>query len=63
MVFGPTEARVAADLYRTLPRARGRETDIAIAACALTREGRLWTTNEENFRDIPGLSLFDGSDT
>jgi predicted nucleic acid-binding protein len=61
IVFGPAEARVAADLYRILPRARGRETDIAIAACVLTREGRLWTTNEKDFRDIPGLSLFDGT--
>ena len=58
MVFGPAEARVAADLYRGLPRLRGRETDIAIAACALTQEGRLWTVNEQDFQDIPGLSLF-----
>ncbi len=58
VVFGPAEARVAADLYRVLPRPRGRETDIAIAACALTQEGRLWTVNEQDFRDIPGLSLF-----
>lgn len=56
--FGPAEARVAADLYRVLPRPRGRETDIAIAACALTQEGRLWTVNEQDFQDIPGLSLF-----
>ena len=62
IVFGPAEARVAADLYRILPRARGRETEFAIAACALTQEGRLWTTNEQDFRDIPGLSLFDGTD-
>lgn len=58
IVFGPAEARVAADLYRVLPRLRGRETDIAIAACALTQEGRLWTVNEQDFQDIPGLSLF-----
>ena len=62
IVLGPAEARVAADRYRILPRARGRETEFAIAACALTQEGRLWTTNEQDFRDIPGLSLFDGTD-
>lgn len=58
IVFGPTEARLAADLYRVLPRARGRETDIAIAACALSQEGRLWTVNEQDFADIPGLRLY-----
>lgn len=58
IVFGPTEARVAADLYRVLPRPRGREADLAIAACTLTKEGRLWTVNEQDFADIPGLPLF-----
>ena len=56
--FGVAEARVAADLYRTLPRPRGREADLAIAACALTRGARLWTLNEKDFGDIPGLRLF-----
>ena len=58
IVFGPAEARVAADLYRVVPRPRGREADIAIAACTLTQEGRLWTVNEQDFADIPGLPLF-----
>lgn len=31
--------------------------DIAIAACTLTQEGRLWTVNEQDFADIPGLPL------
>ncbi len=55
--FGPDEARVAARLYRDLPRPRGREIDLAIAACALTWEAMLWTLNVEDFRDVPGLEL------
>src|SRR4051794_38185962 len=31
--FGSSEAQVAADLYKKLKRPRGREIDIAIAAC------------------------------
>jgi predicted nucleic acid-binding protein len=54
-VFGPAEATQAAALYRVVPRARGRETDIAIAACALVWDARLWTLNLDDFRDIPGL--------
>lgn len=55
--FGEQEARVAADVYRQVRRPRGRELDIAIAACALTQEASLWTLNPEDFRDIPGLRL------
>jgi predicted nucleic acid-binding protein len=55
--FGPQEAAVAADLYRTLRRPRGRELDLAVAACALTRGAALWTLNPEDFRDIPDLRL------
>ncbi len=55
--FGPDEAARAAELYRTVPRARGRELDLAIAACALTAEARLWTLNVGDFRDIPGLDV------
>jgi predicted nucleic acid-binding protein len=55
--FGEQEARVAADVYRRVKRPRGRELDIAIAACALTQEASLWTLNPEDFRDIPGLDL------
>src|SRR5262245_5756465 len=32
--FGEAEALVAADLYRRLKKPRGREIDLAIAACA-----------------------------
>ncbi len=55
--FGPAEARAAAALYRALPRARGREIDLAIAAVALVRDAALWTTNRRDFEDIPGLKL------
>lgn len=55
--FGPEEARVAAALYRELPRARGREVDLAIAACALAWNATLWTLNPEDFRDVPGLDV------
>jgi predicted nucleic acid-binding protein len=55
--FGEDEARVAAVVYRQIKRARGREVDIAIAACALTQQASLWTLNPEDFRDIPGLHL------
>lgn len=56
--FGVVEARTAADLYRMVPHVRGRDTDIAIAACALVAEAHLWTLNEEDFSDIPGLRLY-----
>jgi predicted nucleic acid-binding protein len=59
VAFGPREAATAADLYRALPRARGREFDLAVAACALVKGAALWTLNTEDFRDIPGLNLFE----
>ncbi len=49
---------MAADLYRMVGRARGRDTDIAIAACALIAKADLWTLNEKDFNDIPGLRLY-----
>jgi predicted nucleic acid-binding protein len=55
--FGHREARRAAELYRAVPRARGREFDLAVAACALVHEAALWTLNPGDFRDIPGLTL------
>ncbi|NNK48762.1 MAG: type II toxin-antitoxin system VapC family toxin [Gemmatimonadetes bacterium] len=55
--FGSEEAAEAARLYRTVRRARGREVDIAIAACALVWEADLWTLNASDFDDIPGLSV------
>ncbi len=56
--FGPREAALAAELYDAVRNPRGRELDLAIAACALTREAALWTLKEADFRDIPGLRLF-----
>lgn len=55
--FGPEEAAEAARLYRALPRARGREVDIAIASCAITWDAELWTLNLDDFADIPGLKV------
>jgi len=55
--FGPLEAATAARLYRSVKRPRGREIDLAIAACALSWDARLWTLNGKDFRDIPGLVL------
>ena len=58
--FGPREAARAAQLYRAVPRAPGREFDLAVAACALVHGAVLWTLNSEDFRDIPGLTLHRG---
>jgi predicted nucleic acid-binding protein len=57
--FGPAEGARAAGLYRTLTRARGRDMDIAIAACALEHGARLWTLNPDDFHDMPGLQLYE----
>ena len=56
--FDVEDAVVSAHLYRTVKRARGREVDLAIAACALVREARLWTLNHADFQDIPGVRLY-----
>ena len=55
--FGPVEAAVAAELYKAVPQARGREIDLGVAACAIIRAAQLWTLNARDFRDIPGLRL------
>jgi predicted nucleic acid-binding protein len=55
--FGMAEAHMAAQLYTRVRRARGREIDLAIAACALAHEASLWTLNRSDFRDIPDLRL------
>jgi len=55
--FGPSEAAMAAQLYTKVKRSRGREADIAIAACAIVHGGALWTLNRDDFRDIPDLRL------
>jgi predicted nucleic acid-binding protein len=56
--FGPEEARIAADLYKEVKRSRGRELDLAIAACAIAWNGALWTLNTDDFSDVPGLQLY-----
>ena len=58
VLFGPAEAARAAQLYFQLPRPRGREIDLAIAACALILDARLWTLNPRDFRDLAGLQLY-----
>lgn len=58
VVFGPEEAIVAAELFRAVRRARGREIDLAVAACAVTHGATLWTLNPRDFQDIPHLTLF-----
>jgi predicted nucleic acid-binding protein len=57
--LGPEEAAIAARLYRQVARRRGREIDLAIAACALSRRARLWSLDPDDFRDLPGLVLFE----
>jgi predicted nucleic acid-binding protein len=57
--FGPAEALIAARLYREARRARHRELDLGIAACALAHGASLWTLDPDDFRDVPGLRLYE----
>lgn len=57
--FGAAEALIAARLYREVPRARHRELDLGIAACALAHGAQLWTLNPDDFRDVPDLLLYE----
>lgn len=59
VAFDADAARIAARLYSGLRRPRSREADIAIAACALGHDAALWTLNAADFRDIPGLTLYE----
>ena len=56
--FGPAEAHRAALLYSAVKRPRGREIDLAIAACAIVHGAALWTINQRDFADVPDLHLF-----
>jgi predicted nucleic acid-binding protein len=60
--FGAREAARAAELYRAVSRPRGREFDLGVAACALAHGASLWTLNPGDFRDVPGIRLYGGSD-
>jgi predicted nucleic acid-binding protein len=59
--FSLEDAVLSADIYRSIRRtggrARSREIDIAIAACAIRQKAELWTLNPSDFADIPGLRL------
>jgi predicted nucleic acid-binding protein len=55
--FGSDQAVIAARLYGAVNRPRGREIDLAVAACALHDGATLWTLNRADFRDVPGLSV------
>jgi predicted nucleic acid-binding protein len=55
--FGHREAARAASLYGQVKRARQRQADLAIAACAIEDGATLWTLNRSDFADIPGLVL------
>ena len=57
-VSGEIEAITAAEMYRGLERARGRDMDIGIAACAVAQGARLWTLNPDDFRDLPAVELY-----
>jgi predicted nucleic acid-binding protein len=45
-------------IHLTIKRPRGREADLAIAACAIASSAYLWTLNSADFKDIPGLALW-----
>jgi predicted nucleic acid-binding protein len=57
VLFDAEAAARAAALYTRLPRPRGRDLDLAIAACAVVDEAALWTLNPKDFSDVPGLEL------
>lgn len=57
LAFGAEEAAAAARLYAEVPRARGRELDLAIAAHAVVRNAAIWTLNRGDFADLPDVAL------
>jgi predicted nucleic acid-binding protein len=59
VAFDTRAAEAAAHLYLTVRKARGRDLDLAIAACAMVNGARLWTLNRKDFEDVPGLTLQD----
>jgi predicted nucleic acid-binding protein len=57
VAFGPAEAARAAQLYRQVKKPRGREIDLAIAACALANGAAILTLHPTDFDDVPGLRV------
>ena len=57
VAFGAAEAALASRLYKQISRPRGREIDLAVAACAIAAGAAIWTLNPGDFRDIPDLRL------
>lgn len=55
--FTCEEAALSARPYRELGRARSREIDIAIAACAIRHQAELWTLNAADFAGMSELRL------
>ena len=53
----PRRPGQAAALYAQLTCPRGRDLDLAVAACALVHDAALWTLNPKDFSDVPGLKL------
>lgn len=64
LAFSTAEARRCAELRellrRTGRRVRARALDLLIAATALEHDLTLVTRNRDDYRDIPGLALYDG---
>ena len=58
IAFGPEEAMLAADIYKKIKRPRGREIDIAVAACAIAHDAHeIWGCSTERKDSIsPWLS-------
>jgi predicted nucleic acid-binding protein len=56
--FGFAEAKIASRLYKSVKRPRGREADLAVAACAMCDGASLWTLNVRDFSDVPALTLW-----
>lgn len=63
--FSLAEARRCATLRESLQRAgkrvRSRAIDVLIAGTALEHNLTLVTRNRDDYRDIPGLKLYEGS--
>ncbi len=59
IAFDDRIATRAAAMYRSVRNPRGRDIDLAIAACAVEYDARLWTLNRADFADVAGLTLYE----